>query len=239
MSNIIYTATTPLIVPPGKNKGCNYRTDKPGDRCRMLEEGEHHNTKINLIDVDDWKPHIGSTPRRDSIPWIFDQNGNGSCAAESATGNLTLCESKQGRILKKLNPLYVYHTTSGGRDSGSNIGDNLEFLREHGCAEMSVWPRDKGFRATPSKAADDNALLHQLDEYFECNSTTAIGTALILDFGVCFGWQGHACYLIDLIDERTARYVNSWGDWGDKGCGSIRLSAINFGYGAYAYRTAV
>ena len=235
---MIYTASTKLIIPEGKKTGCLYRTDRPGDNCVMLEEGEQENSRIKLIDPDDWGPHIGTTPRRDSIGWIFDQDGVGSCAAESATGNLSLCEAKQGREVKKLSPWYVYHTTSGGRDGGSNIGSNLKFLRDNGVCEMSLWPRSKGWRATPSKEANENAKLHRLAEYFECTSTTAVGTALIKDFGVCFGWQGHACYLIDLIDERTARYVNSWGDWGDKGCGSIRLDAINFGYGCYAYRTA-
>jgi len=236
---MIYTASTRLIIPEGKKTGCLYRTDRPGDNCLMLEEGELENSRIKLIDPDDWGPFIGTTPRRDSIKWIFDQNGRGSCAAEAATGNLSLCESKQGRELKKLNPWYVYHTTSGGRDGGSNIGDNLVFLRDHGCAEMSIWPREKGYRATPSKEANENAATHKLGEHFECTSTTAVGTALIRDFGVCFGWNGHACYLFDLLDERTGIFANSWHlKWGDKGCGKIRLSEINFGYGAYAYRVA-
>jgi len=238
MKTPLYTATTELIVPPGKRTGANLRTDKPGERCAFLEEGEHRNAKIKLIDEDEWKPHIKDTPRRSTVSWILDQNGNGSCATEAATGGQAFNEKKQGRSVKLYNPLFMYHTTSGGRDGGSNLGDNLVFLRDKGVCEESIWPRSKGFRARPSDEAYENALLHRLGEYFEISSTTGVGTALILDFVVIFGWQGHCCYLIDLIDERTAIFVNSWGKWGDNGCGTIRLSAINFGYGCYCYQTA-
>jgi hypothetical protein len=54
-----------------------------------------------------------------------------------------------------------------------------------------------------------------------------------------FGWNGHSCVLTKLLSTSEAEYCNSWSpQWGDQGFGRIRLSAINFMYGAFAIRTA-
>jgi hypothetical protein len=165
-------------------------------------------------------------------------SGN-SCATESTSQALEIVRAFEGQDYVELNPWFMYHTTSGGRDNGSNIDTNLEFVRDKGVAPESIWPRSKGWRATPSADAVEAAKLYRIEEFYDIATIEEIGTALLLGFPVVFGWQSHSCVLTQLLDTTTAEYANSWSpQWGDQGFGKIKLSSINFNYGAFAVRTA-
>jgi hypothetical protein len=169
---------------------------------------------------------------------VKNQGNVGSCATESTTQGVEIVECLTGLEWVELNPWFIYATTSGGRDQGSSIDTNLAFVREHGIAPESVWPRSKGWQATPSADARAAALAHCIDEFYDITSVAEIGTALLLGFAVVFGWQGHSCIFTQLLTTSEAEYCNSWSpNWGDKGFGRLRLSSVNFAYGAYAIRT--
>ena len=58
----------------------------------------------------------------------LDQNGHGSCGAEGLTQGCMLALAKAtGKPPPLLNPLFMYHTTSGGRDQGSSLQANIAF----------------------------------------------------------------------------------------------------------------
>lgn len=162
-------------------------------------------------------------------------SGN-SCAAESTVGNFTTTRVFNGLPLVEFNPWFVYNTTSGGRDGGSSIDENLEFMRKYGVAPASIWPRSKGWRAKPSAEAYAEALKYRVIEFYDITNAEELGSALLQGFCVTFGRSGHAIYSIELVSTTTHRYMNSWGDWGDKGTEVENLSRINWGYGAFAIR---
>ncbi len=162
-------------------------------------------------------------------------SGN-SCAAESTVGNFTTTRVFNGLPLVEFNPWFVYNTTSGGRDGGSSIDENLEFMRKYGVAPASIWPRSKGWRAKPSAEAYAEALKYRVVEFYDITNAEELGSALLQGFCVTFGRSGHAIYSIELVSTSTHRYMNSWGDWGDKGTEVENLSRINWGYGAFAIR---
>jgi len=110
-------------------------------------------------------------------------------------------------------------------------------VRDNGIAPESVWPRSKGWQATPSADAREAAKLYRIEEFYDITTTAEIGTALLLGFPVVFGWSGHSCVMTQLVNPTTAEYANSWGNWGDQGFGQLRLSSVNFNYGAFAVRT--
>ena len=222
-----------IDFPPGFRAGCLPRRSRYGDICAPFAD------QIKVIPREKWAGMIGEISLREKVEIVFDQNGYGSCATESSTQSDQVCRAAIGLPFVQLNPLFVYHTTSGGGDNGSNIDDNLVFLREKGVAPESIWPRSKGFRATPSKEAYAEALKYRIVEFFDIASWEEFGTALLLGFPVVFGYSGHSILATELIDETTLEYVNSWGDWGDKGFGRLKSSSIMWQYGAWAVRSVV
>jgi hypothetical protein len=224
---------SPLLYPAGRKPGCLPRSTKVGAACPLMAD------HIPVIPVSEWTNLIGEVELRDFVNKIKDQLRNGSCACESSTQGVEIVQSWEGLDWVELNPLFVYHHTNGGADNGSSIDTNLEFIRENGIAPESLWPRSKGWEAKPSDEAYEAAKLYRIEEFYDITSTAEVGTALLLGMPVVFGWSGHSCVLTQLLNTTTAEYANSWSpEWGDHGFGRISLSSINFGYGAFAIRTA-
>lgn len=223
---------TELIVPPGKATGCLLQTTRHGEICSLFRE------KIKVIPQEEWDNFMGQIDLRPHVHGVFDQDGVGSCASESRTLTLEVNRDWAGRPYERLSPWFLYHHVAHGRDNGSTLGENLIYARDHGIAPMRLHPREKGWRSKPSAEAYQAAKQYKLDEFFEITSIEEVGTALLLAMPVVFGWSGHSCMMTKLMDERTVEYANSWhSSWGDEGFGTLRLSAINFGYGCYADRS--
>lgn len=221
-----------LIIPPGMATGCLPRVTKFGECCAPMAD------KIKVIDRDDWGDFIGQVSCRQYVTQILDQNGFGSCATCSTSQGLMVVRAAAGLDFVLLNPLSIYRVTSGGSDRGSNIDRNLEFARDKGVLPESYWPYSKGFRAKPPDGWEGEAANFKIDEFWDIGSVEEVGTALLYGLPVVFGWKGHSCVLVELTGENEAIYANSWGKaWSDQGFGKIKLSAINFGYGAFAVRT--
>jgi hypothetical protein len=224
---------TQLIIPPGKKTGCLPRASRPGQWCSLFGE------RIPVIPVAQWGDLIGEVELRSCVSKIKDQDGVGSCATESTSQAVEIVRQVEGQPWVELNPWSIYWNTSGGSDNGSSIDENLVYARDYGICPESIWPREKGWKAKPSAEALTAAKEYRIVEFYDVGTTEEIGTALLLGFPVVFGWQGHSCVLTQLLTVTTAEYANSWApSWGDNGFGSIKLSAINFQYGAWALRTA-
>ena len=222
-----------LIIPPGKKTGCLPRKSKPGEVCPLFAE------RIKVIPSGEWEGLIAKgIALRPHVHEILDQNGVGSCAAEAANGTLMVGRSMNGQEHITMNPWATYHFTSGGRDGGSSIDDNLIHLRDVGAIPMDLWPRSKGWRTRPDQQLlDEVAPKYRVQEFFDISTVEEFGTALLLGMAVAWGWSGHSCFAVDLIDRNTFRYANSWHEsWGDHGFGTLALRSINWGYGAWAIR---
>jgi len=221
-----------LTLPDGYKLGCLPRRSRFGEVCAPFAD------KIDVIDRKYWPDLLANISLRSKVPVVLDQGSVGSCATESSTSSVHVTRAMNGLPFDLLNPLFVYHTTSGGQDQGSNIDDNLVFVRDKGIAPESVWPRSKGFRAQPSDEAYREALKYRIDEFYDISSFAEFGTALLLGFPVVFGYSGHSVLAVALKDVDTVIYLNSWSDsWGDKGYGTLRTSSIHWGYGAWAVRS--
>ena len=177
--------------------------------------------------------------RRWRYRFTYDQNGIGSCAGESAYGGKAACDTRQGLPMVFGNPLFAYQETSGGRDNGSVIGDNLEHIRDHGYCPEEVWPRSKGFRAEPSAEAKRIAAFFKMGEFFYVESIDEFVSALLQGYDVAGGYDGHAVVFDRYLGLQKVEFKNSWGDWGDDGFGELSLSKIYFPYGADAYKNVV
>lgn len=219
----------------GRKIGCLPRASRRGQYCPLFPKGW-------VIPKSEWSDILAQPNHmrlRPSVPVILDQDGVGSCATEATAQTIMTLRSFNGQKFDKLNPWFIYHTTSGGRDGGSNIDTNLRFVRENGCAPESVWPRSKGWRAKPSEEAKEAAKDFKILEFYDIRNSEELGSALLLGMPVAYGRSGHAITAVDLVTPSTMRYANSWGNWGDKGFAVESINRVNFGYGVWAIRVAV
>jgi hypothetical protein len=226
-------STLPVVaIQGGHNRlaGCLKRKTKLGAVCPLASDYIDELTDAELQQA------MGKV---DLEPYSLqlDQDGIGSCAAESSDESAMTMRIASGMPPVLFNPLFNYHTTSGGRDQGSMIEDNLAHIRDKGCCPESVWPRSKGFRATPPPEAYAAALNYRFLEFYDAANTRQLRSALACGFAIVFGANGHAvCGLKDLGDSPEIR--NSWGpSWGRNGFGIwVPYNQIDFSYGAYIVR---
>lgn len=222
-----------LIIPSGKKTGCLPRAAKPGYLCSLFGD------QIPVIDPGEWPSLLGEVELRSFVNKIKDQDGVGSCATESTSQAVEIVRAWEGQQFVELNPWSLYYFSSGGQDNGSSIDTNLKLARDQGICPESIWPRSKGWRAKPSADAMEAAKLYTIQEFYDITTLAEFGTALLLGFPVVFGWSGHSVVATRLLTVSTFEYANSWASsWGDDGFGTLRLSSVNFNYGAFAVRTA-
>lgn len=223
-----------MRLPPGYRRGLKKDTpSRVADRCEPVTEA------IDLIPRDYWDDLAASQWHESKDEWvrfILDQDGVGSCAAESKDGATQAIACRQGEPMVYPNPWATYHFTSGGVDRGSVIGDNLEFARDDGCIPEEIWPRSKGWKARPSPRALEIAGFFRLREFYHVRNVDEFVSALLQGYIVHAGYDGHAVYFTRYLGKGRLRFPNSWGNWGDNGFGTLATSKIYFGYGAYAYR---
>ena len=198
---------------------------------------------FKLIPEREWDDALQQKKRDEAMnrplsPFRLDQDGVGSCAAEGTANGLMFTEAKQGQEVEELNPYGLYHYSSGGRDQGSSLSDNISLARSRGCPSARVWPRSKGFRANLSDEAKQDALRHRLDEMWRVTDKQELGTALLMSMVCLAGYSGHAWLAVDLLDRSRITWENSWGeDWGDQGFSTLKFSSIQWSYGVWAFRT--
>ena len=235
-----------LIAPPGRRKGLNYDTLRPGKDCGFFRDIQG----IDIVPEEDWEayleeglqqdPEFGLGVEVNSQDSLYDQNGFGSCAAEGVCGLTETMRDVAGLDHVLFNPLGTYHTTGGGRDNGSSLIANMRFAREFGCFPESVHPRSLGYRVRPDGAAYEAALPYRIDEFYEVSNRLEFGSALMQRFGVYAGYSGHAWFTVRLMNKLQIKWRNSWGtSWGDRGYGILNFSRVQWSYGCYAVRTTI
>ena len=235
-----------LTIPDGKATGCLPRCSSPGEYAPIFGE------RIMVIDSREWdrilqdREASGETLNgRADVRKIKDQDGVGSCAAESTAQAIEVTMVRSGQPWEELNPWSIYRVTSGGRDAGSNIDRNLQFARDVGVLPVKWFPRYDSsgkvvnrWNARPPAGWEEIASQYRIDEWYDCTTTAEIGTALLLGFAVVIGWSSHSELLVDLLPGQKAMVANSWGTaWGDGGFHVEPLARVNFAYGAFAVRT--
>ena len=222
------------LYPAGRKPGCLERKETFGELFPLVSESD----EIKIIPEDEWSDRAGKISMRPLVKTILNQGSVGSCATEATTQAVMIARAFAGLEHIELNPWFIYQETSGGRDRGSSIDENLAFVQEHGIAPMSVWGRDKGWRTEPSSEAYDAAKAFRDIEVFDITSIEEMVSALLIGCAVVYGSKGHAVVKVEHISDSEGLDVNSWGDdWGDGGFGVwASYRAVNFRYGAFAVR---
>lgn len=226
-----------FVIPYGKKAGCLPRSTRVGEACPLFGEKIPVMTESEVREAISARKAAGIKTRQ-FVKDVLDQDGVGSCATESTTQGVRTRKIMSGRPCPILNPWFLYYHSSGGRDQGSSIDENLKLAREIGIPSMEAWPRSKGWQTKPSNEAYLDALNNRITEFYDITTTMEIRTALVLDFLVVFGHDSHSELMIDIPDYAGADVVNSWGDWEDGGFHAkpFPFSRVNFAYGCWAVR---
>jgi len=244
-----------------KFSGCLPRTDKPGQYFGFFEE----NFKGEILDVDEIRAAIKkSHPNTSSYSsYKYHQGNNTMCTANAACQghNYLQCKQYGSKFVFHLAPPSLYDFC-GRPGSGSNVGDIVRRLRDHGGVPVDT-DRNKALMEKagldPTHVLDERAYRQgterkwdklketaqhfQLDECFEIQGTNGFFTALVKGFCVHYGRSGHSILAADAIlkiEDIIAKYQDSYGDSGDNG---FRYDTYNYikrssaPYGAYAYRS--
>jgi len=214
--------------------GCLPRKTRPGQLCPLWSEHFDEMTDAELAEF------VGKTSLRNHVKTVLDQDGYGSCATESSTQSVMVDRAVRGLPHVVLNAWFVYRVTSGGRDSGSSIDENLGFIRENGIAPENLHPRSLGPFAKPSHEAIQAALDYRIKEFWDVTTVRQMRTALAKGFGVVWGSNGHSVLKVADLGPEKGLDVNSWAPgWGDHGFGVwAPYSSINWAYGCWAIRVA-
>ena len=192
-----------------------------------------------ILQPDQWAKWLADQEEPPSVkpfcPFVFNQAQNLSCASESVNAALCQVEVFSGQEPTFFNPLGTYHYVNGGRDSGSTLEDNIASLQTRGAFPEAVWPRSKGWRATPSAEALAEAKKHRLLELVSVKSKAEMGSRLIQRKGVYFWYDSHAVYATTLLSLSMFEYLNSWDkSWGNAGYGTMAFSSVSYN-GFYSF----
>jgi len=200
---------------------------------------------VEIIPEEEWKSEIEKQAARRHLIWhIYNQRSKGSCASESSDGALGFVREVAGLPRVQFNPWPKYYIVSGGVDRGSSLDANLKQLRDVGTLPEAYFPRwgsnAHAWNAKPPSDWKDVAKHYRLEEWYYVRNKLEFGSCLLAGHVVYFGYPGHAIFAIELIDENTFLYVNSWDEsWGDNGLGKLKWSSVEQGYGMYSFRTPV
>jgi hypothetical protein len=217
----------------GYKRGCLPRASRFATRCPAFSD------HIKPIPERDWPEAIREAKSlRPWVPCIFDQNGYGSCATESAGGGMQIVRAAAGRAPIELNPLSVYCFTKVGRDGGSAIDTNLAQLRDVGILPEDIWPRSKGIHQKPPQdLLDEHAI--RIEEFYDLGSIADGVTAYYEGWPFVYARRGHSMLGVTIWQDLMFEALNSWGKKSGDG-GYVReslYSDIDFRYGLFAVRT--
>ena len=210
--------------------GCLHRKSEFGKLFKPADGN------IKVIPRSRWDDY--ETDLRPMVKTVLDQGSVGSCATEATAQAIMIARAFADLPHVELNPWFIYSRTSDGRDRGSSIDENLRFVQRYGCAPVSAWGRDKGWKTKPSVAAHTAALDFADIEVFDISSVNEMVSALLLGMPVVYGANGHAVVKVKHFDADKGIDINSWGtDWREGGFGVwASYRAVNFAYGAFAVR---
>lgn len=176
----------------------------------------------------------------DLVAIVHDQDGEGSCVAESKTAQWEIkCVETLGfDQFIPLSAASLYTRTGSSPGSGSMLGDNLREMRARGAlpldtaankARFKHTHRAVGFRADLPNGWEETGAIFKEDEYVDLGDIEEFGSAILKNHPVTYARSSHCITAIKMFGRvRTNNlrfgYLNSWGRWGG-------VVNVRFGYG--------
>jgi len=190
----------------------------------VIEKTAKQNWIVDLCDAAGLKPK--------------NQQQSSYCHIHAPTAGMDMDRVYAGHI----DPI-LYHAAffagsqiTGGRNVGGSGVVDVKYLVEHGTCDEKLWAPMK-FHGTAAEVqaakADAEKRKVIISEEFDPNDDVGINSSLVQDQPITVGvpaWS-HEVLLVALVFKGGAtkgsygdlrrKFRNSWGDWGDRGCGVL------------------
>lgn len=192
---------------------------------------------IRVVPLKEWDDLIQNKNRTGLKHWFpgsLDQARSNACAAFGLGGGAMCKRQSKGQAPVRLNPFGMYWNTSGGKDNGSSLADNIAYMQTYGCPSEAVRPVSRGWKAKPTDEERKDALKYRLLEVVRVKDWETYGTLCFYGNPVYSGYSGHAWFGLEPISTTRLRWQNSWNmHWGDDGTSTLNASNIYWGYGVW------
>jgi len=167
-------------MQPVISNGTEYKTGlKPPDKARMMARPQYVGA-YPTIPQSQWAKSPGL---RKLMPWVEDQNPEGSCGGHGASASHTAAINEQrvraGLNALHLSPTYLYGQCNGGRDNGSAPDDLAQAIEEKGCCLIETVPEHDIYSRRYPPAADIEAARFKGDQLLTTNTFEEMATASI------------------------------------------------------------
>lgn len=154
-----------------------------------------------------------------------------NCWAYSSTGATMLLRAVQNEPYVELSAHAIGCQIKNFRDEGGWGLESLEWIAKNGVPSSEFWPLQSMSRKNDTPQMRENAKLHRVTEWMDCQpgSKAQLVTGLLMGlpgYGD-FDWWGHSVCLMDLVSIKPfkIRILNSWGpEWSDNGAGILEGS---------------
>ncbi len=243
------------VAPSDKLMGCNPRgSDRLGASFPIFEDVFKETP--NMIPENQWDKFYGKHKGQEQFcKKTKDQDGEGACTSNAFTAMFeTLWNIEFGTAYWiEISAMSLYKRCAGGPNTGSTLPDNARQLQEYGALptdsalnlenpNIQHTHPEIGFRKSLPTNWKETAKDFRVTQWFDVASFEGMVSALLSGFCVVYGRAGHCILAVKLVKEGGQwhiRYKNSWGQWGDNGCGHDSRSFVSRGinqYGCFAGR---
>lgn len=205
----------------------------PGNLGMGLCAGPFYEDAVDLIPESQWKEladlaQSTKTSLAWLIVWILNQGNEGSCVGNAFTQGV---QALMAKVFGKdfavhLAAISCYKQIGSSANSGANVGDGLDAVRDVGILPLNS-PENiarfkhtmpaTGFRTPFPEGWKETAAMFRVTESHVVQSVPGLVTALLKGHPVIVGRSGHSICYLDVIfkgNEMFVAYVNSWGQWG-------------------------
>lgn len=186
----------------------------------------------------------------DLIVLVHDQDGEGSCVAESKTAQweIKCVETLGPDQFIPLSAASLYRRTGSSPGSGSTLSANLREMRSKGALPLDTADnrarfkhvhRAVGYRTPLPEDWEETGALFKEDEYVDLEDVESLGSAILTNKPVTYARSSHCITAVKMIGRRRTNnlrfgYLNSWGQWGTRlndrfsyGMGIDSFSTVN------------
>jgi hypothetical protein len=194
---------------------------------------------VNVIPESQWKDLAAAIQAAgggcsQAVSRIYNQGNEGSCVANACSQAHEIIQAQKfgKENVVHLSAISLYKRIGRSPNSGAMVSDGLEEMAERGVLPLDT-PENRakfgahvmpntGFRTAYPAGWESTAKKFAGSEWFIIESVNELITALLNQHPVVVGRSGHSICYCDAVYQDGAllvKYVNSWGDWGEKGFG--------------------
>lgn len=202
-----------------------------GDTSNCMSFGD---TGITVIEKSRWPALIEQYQASKSslsylVDYVNNQRNEGSCVGNGWMKGFEVKFRQQFGFTVPMSSISLYNRIGQSPSSGAMVVDGLRELQQRGAVPLDtevnrgkypVLMPATGFSRRMPDGWEESAKRFKVLEAFTVRGVAEVITCLLNGMPVVVGRDGHCIVQLEACMRNgkiAAKYVNSWGDWGDAG----------------------